>query len=104
MWKLIPSKMSKISSTVASNSLLYHCCMTVSRYLFSTSLPQGLYCTQRLAAATTEGWCLFYSCGCGYNSRVANYMTVMKKKRNTVSIMDKDESIEVTEFPLQIHC
>lgn len=39
----------KISSTVASNSLLYHCCMTVSRYLFSTSLPQGLYCAQRLA-------------------------------------------------------
>jgi len=48
--------------------------------LFSTSLPQGLYRAQRLAAATTEGWGLFYSCGCGYNSRVANYMTVIKKE------------------------
>ena len=51
--------------------------MTVSHYLFSTSLPQGLYCAQRLAAATTEGWGLFYSHGCGYNSRMANYMTVI---------------------------
>lgn len=88
----------KISSTVASNSLLYHCCMTVSRYLFSTSLPQGLYCAQRLAAATTEGWCLFYSCGCAYNSRVANYMTVIKKEIRYLS-WSKMSQLRSQSFP-----
>jgi len=73
-WKTDPYKEDedkyKVPWIFASSSTLFLTALFAS-YLFSTSLSQGLYCTQRLAVTTIQGMHLFHSAllSCGYNWR-----------------------------------